>query len=179
MVTLSSQKPHRPSGCALVVLSVVVVATQFAIGGPVREDVIDDAQERVGERHHGLLGATVPQDTLEAGPESTVLGSTRTCRGFDQGRPQLPVAFPGPARFVLSRALVVPRTERRPAREMAALGNARLSPPTSARMTSAVREQHEGLSEVKGRSRFVRAQSPGHSRDPRPPGPGRLYVCVS
>src|SRR4029450_7605409 len=76
----------------------------------------------MGQRDDRLLRTAMAEDTLKPGPQRAVLSATRARRRFDQRRTQPAGTVPRFARLMLAGALVVSRTQRGPAREMARRG---------------------------------------------------------
>ncbi|HEX6211911.1 MAG TPA: hypothetical protein VF136_14105 [Methylomirabilota bacterium] len=123
----------------------MVVTTELAVHRSVGQDVIDDPQEGVRQGDHSLLGAAMAQHPSETGLQGALLArlapaaaSIRAVRS-----PRFPFrvvpdsCLPALALFPGQRAAQLARC--------AALGQALMSTPTSAMITSAVRRLMPGM----------------------------------
>ncbi|HEV2461655.1 MAG TPA: hypothetical protein VGS80_25140, partial [Ktedonobacterales bacterium] len=82
----------RPRG-RIAVLEVVF--TEFVVGLGAGDDVIDDHEQRMGERHHCLLVPAPGGDAVVAGCQSRVFGVRSRLRCLDEDGPQPDVALAG------------------------------------------------------------------------------------
>jgi hypothetical protein len=61
-----------------------VVLTECVVGLAARDDVRAAHEQRLGERHHGLLGPTAGRETVGAGGECRVVGVRGRLRGLNE-----------------------------------------------------------------------------------------------
>jgi hypothetical protein len=104
-------------GSRLWIEALEVVLAELLIGLATGDDMVDDHEQRMGERHNRLLVPPPSSDASITSGQSRVFGVGGRLRGLDEEGPQLGVALAGAAAALPARALVMPRRQARPGGE--------------------------------------------------------------
>src|SRR5688572_32776410 len=99
-----------------------VVRPELVVRHPVAHDVVRDLEDLVSHGDDGFLMASLALHAMIPGLQGRVLLVHGAEGGLDQRGTEVPIAFAGLATAPFSRTLVLPRTHRAPAAQVARRG---------------------------------------------------------
>src|SRR4249920_75430 len=103
----ASELVNQALGPGLWIQALEVVFAAFVVGLATRNDVLDDHEQRMRQRHDRLLVPTAGGATSGASGQSCVFGVGGGLCSLDEEGPQPGVALAGAATALSSRTLVV------------------------------------------------------------------------
>jgi hypothetical protein len=121
----ASELVDQALGARLWIQALEVVFAEFVVGLATRNDMVDDHEQRMRQRHNRFLVPTPGSNTSVASGQSRVFGVGGGLRGLDQQRSEPRVALAGAATALPSCALVVSRRQACPGGERCGGGEAR------------------------------------------------------
>ena len=98
----------------LTVDAIKVLSADFAVSNAVPKHVVGGDQDRMGDRHDGLLVPTPLGEAAILRGEAAVALASGAASAFHEGRAKPAVALRRPCVAALARTFVIARTDRRP-----------------------------------------------------------------